>query len=96
MVRSGEHFMILELYRQGLSVAAIARQVGRNRRTVKRCIDRGVELPAYAPRPRVGRLIDPYTAYLRDRLTAVPALSARRLRRACAKRRPGSGRCRAA
>lgn len=79
MVSSGEHFMILELHRQGLTVSAIARQVGRNRRTVKRCIDRGVELPAYTPRPPTPRLIDPFMAYLRDRLTAVPALSARRL-----------------
>jgi transposase len=73
--------MILELHRQGLSISAIARQVGLNRRTVKRCIDRGVELPAYRPRPATVRLIDPHLAYLRDRLAAVPALSARRLAR---------------
>jgi transposase len=73
--------MILELFRQGLSVSAIARQVGRNRRTVKRCLARGVDLPAYAARPPIARLIDPYAAYLRDRLAAVPALSARRLAR---------------
>ena len=35
--------MILELHRQGLSVSEIARQTGRDRKTVAKYIERGLE-----------------------------------------------------
>ena len=38
MVRFGEFIMILELHRQGLNVAAIARQLGIDRKTVRKYI----------------------------------------------------------
>ena len=44
--------MILELHRQGLSVSAIARQLGMDRKTVRRYIERGLEPPTYGPRLR--------------------------------------------
>ena len=44
--------MILELHRQGLKVSAIARQLGVDRKTVRRYIARGLEPPTYGPRPR--------------------------------------------
>src|ERR1700692_1654873 len=50
MVRLGELMMILELHRQGVSVTAIARRTGRDPKTVRKYIERGVEAPVYGPR----------------------------------------------
>ncbi|HEV7666510.1 MAG TPA: IS21 family transposase, partial [Chloroflexota bacterium] len=79
MVRLGELVMILELHRQGLSLAAIARQLGIDRKTVRRYIARGLEPPAYGPRPRRPRSTDTFLPYLRERLAAYPGLTAVRL-----------------
>ena len=43
--------MILDLHRQGLSVAAIARETGKDAKTIRRYVVRGLEPPAYGPRP---------------------------------------------
>ena len=71
--------MILELHRQGLKVAAIARQLGVDRKTVRKYISRGLEPPAYGPRPRRQKGTDPFLPYLRERLAAFPGLTAMRL-----------------
>ncbi len=42
--------MILDLHQQGLSVTAIARRTGRDPKTVRKYIERGLEPPAYGPR----------------------------------------------
>ena len=65
--------MILDLHRQGLSVIAIARRVGRDPKTVRRYVERGLELPAYRPR-QVGRpnKLAPFLDYLRERLGGLP------------------------
>jgi transposase len=82
MVQLGELMMILELHRQGLSVAAISRRTGRDPKTVRKYIERGIEAPAYGPRS-VGRpsKLAPYLAYLHERVTAFPDLTAVRLTR---------------
>ena len=82
MVRLGELMMILELYRQGLSITAIARRTGRDPKTVRKYIDRGVEAPVYGPRS-VGRpsKLASYMDFVRERVTAFPDLSAARLTR---------------
>jgi transposase len=74
--------MILDLHRQGLSVTAIARRTGRDPKTVRKYIERGLELPVYGPR-QVGRpnKLAPYIAYLRERVAAFPELTATRLTR---------------
>ena len=43
MIKLGELVMILELHRQGLKTSAIARQLGMDRKTVRRYIERGLE-----------------------------------------------------
>lgn len=73
--------MILDLARQGLSVSAIARRTGFDRKTVRRHIERGLEPPAYTPRPPRLSLLSPYEPFLRERLATVPELTARRLHR---------------
>jgi transposase len=82
VVQLGELMMILDLHRQGLSITAIARRTGRDPKTVRKYIERGLEPPAYGPR-QVGRpgKLAPYLDYLRERVTAFPDLSAVRLTR---------------
>jgi transposase len=73
--------MILDLYRQGLGVSAIARQLGIDRKTVRKHIKQGLTAPAYGPRrPRLTRLA-PFEPYLRERILAFPGLTGRRLLR---------------
>jgi transposase len=79
VVPLGELVMILDLHRQGLTISAIAREVGIDRKTVRRCIARGLDPPVYGPRKPRQRLIDPFLPYLRERATAYPALTGRRL-----------------
>jgi transposase len=82
MVQLGELMMILELHRQGLSITAIARRTGRDPKTVRKYIERGIEAPVYGPRS-VGRpsKLAPFIGFLRERVTAFPDLSAARLTR---------------
>jgi transposase len=79
VVNLGELMMILELHRQGLKVSAIARQLGVDRKTVRKYIARGLEPPAYGPRPVQQKSTDPFLPYLQDRLAAFPGLTAVRL-----------------
>src|SRR5262249_5426034 len=82
MVQLGELMMILELHRQGLSITAIARRTGRDPKTVRKYIERGIEAPVYRPRS-VGRpsKLAPFIGFLRERIAAFPDLSAARLTR---------------
>ena len=81
MVRLGELVVILDLHRQGLSVSAIARQTGLDRKTVRRYIERGLEPPAYQARPAGPTKVTPFQTYLRERVAAYPELTASRLHR---------------
>ena len=76
MIKLGELVMILELHRQGLSVSAIARQLGIDRKTVRVHIAKGLEAPSYKTRPPRPRLIDSFAPYLRERIAAFPTLTA--------------------
>lgn len=71
--------MILDLHRQGLSVSAIARESGIDRKTVRKYIARGLEAPAYGPRKPRQAVIDPFTTYLRERVMRYPGLTGSRL-----------------
>ncbi len=73
--------MILELHRQGVGVSAIARQIGLDRKTVRRYIERGLEPPAYGPRPPRTSKVAPFADYLQARLAAFPQLTGQRLLR---------------
>ena len=82
LVQLGELVVILDLHRQGLSISAITRRTGRDPKTVRKYIERGLELPTYSPR-QAGRpsKLRPYLDYLRERITVFPDLSAVRLHR---------------
>lgn len=62
-------------------MSAIARQTGVDRKTIRKYIERGLEAPAYEPRKSRSTVIDPFKAYLRERVAAFPGLSGRRLLR---------------
>ena len=79
MIKLGEVVMILDLHRQGLSVSAIALQLGIDRKTVRKYLARGLEAPVYGPRQPRPRRIDPFVPYLRERVEAWPGLTGRRL-----------------
>jgi transposase len=71
--------MILGLARQGLTVAAIARRTGHDRKTVRKYVARGLEPPACKPRAAGPSLLRPFEAYLRERVARFPELTGRRL-----------------
>jgi len=79
VIKLGEVVMILDLHRQGLTVSAIARELGIDRKTVRKCIARGLEPPVYGPRKPRQRVIDPFVPYLRERVMAYRGLTGRRL-----------------
>ena len=74
-------FMLHELHAQGVSISAIARQTGLDRKTVRRHLAAGIEPPVYGPRAPQGSRLDPYKAYLTARLAEYPGLSGARLLR---------------
>ena len=67
--------MIMELHRQGLSLTAIGRQLGIDRKTVRRYIALGLEPPTYGPRAPRPRATDAFLPYLRDRLSNIKTLA---------------------
>jgi len=73
--------MILELHRQGLKVSAIARQTGLDRKTVRKYIAAGVQVPQYGPRALRACVIDAFATYVAERIGQYPELSERRLLR---------------
>jgi transposase len=81
VVRLRELIVILELHQQGLSVSAIARRTGLTRATVRKYIAHGIAPPVYGPRPPRQTRLAPFERFLRDRITAFPELTGRRLHR---------------
>ena len=68
MVRLGELVVILDLHRQGLSLSSIARQTGLDRTTIRRYVERGLEPPAYQPRPPRANKVAPFQCLSRNLL----------------------------
>jgi transposase len=81
VVKLGDVMMIVDLHRKGLTVSSIARQTGFDRKTVRKYIALGLSPPVYGPRAPRPRLLDPFEAYLDERLKAHPGLTATRLLR---------------
>ena len=80
MVKLRELGVILDLHRQGLSLSAIARQTGLDRKTVRRYVEHGLEPPAYQLRwsPETGqeaKCLSGKSLSHRNRVTAQPTFS---------------------
>ena len=81
VIQIGELFVIHEMHQQGLSISEIAKRTGKDRKTVRKYIQRGLAQPAYGPRQPRPQLLDPYRRYLRERIKLFPGLRATRLLR---------------
>jgi len=68
MLRGGKVRAMYELKGTGKSIRGIARELGISRNTVRRYLRAG-EVPKAKPRPRRGSKLDPYKAYLEERLS---------------------------
>lgn len=81
MIKLRNIVLIHALKRRGLSVSAIARQTGFDRKTIRQYLGQGLEVPVYGPRDPRPRLLAPYEDYLCEKVQACPGLSGRRLLR---------------
>ncbi len=68
MSHTKDVMIFYELKQQGMSNRAISRHTGRDRKTVAKYLDQGLELPSYKFRPAKPGKLDPYKDYLRGRL----------------------------
>lgn len=73
--------MIHILKEEGHSISEIARRLSMDRKTVRTHLAKGLEPPRYQPRPPVLSLLQPYKAYLAQKLESYPGISATRLLR---------------
>ena len=55
MVKLGDVMMIVDLHRKGLTVSAIARETGFDRKTVRKDIARGLSAPVFGSRKQRAR-----------------------------------------
>ena len=88
MITLEEWVMINHLYKQGVSKASIARELGLDPRTV----DRAIKLdqhPEHKRQPR-GSILDPYKDYIRQRLDKYDLTGTRILREIQERGYPGS------
>ena len=70
MIELRELIVILDLHKEGLTISAIAERTGLDRKTVRKYIERGLEAPVYGPREPRARIMEPYEAYVQERLSA--------------------------
>ena len=73
--------MLHQLQDQGLTISAMARRTGLDRKTVRKYLAQGLSAPSYGPRAPRPRRLDPYRDYLHQRIKAVPEIRAARLLR---------------
>ena len=81
VIKLRETIMILDLHQQGLTMAAISRETGIDRKTVCKYIERGLETPASGPRKPRATVVDPFASYLRERVKSYPGLTGSRVLR---------------
>ncbi len=72
---------ILELHQQGLSISAIATRLGMDRKTIRKYIKDGIQAPRYGPRAPRRCVVDPFVAYITERVRSFPELSIERMLR---------------
>jgi transposase len=73
MISIEELMTIQILHKQGCSKRAIAKQLGISRNTVNKHLSQGADEPNYQARPDVPHKLDPFKAYIKDRIeSALP------------------------
>jgi len=81
VLQLGEIVMIQQLKEDGLSIRAIAQRCGLDRKTVRKYLKLGLQVPTYGPRAPRPSILDPFKDYLVGRLADYPELRASRLLR---------------
>jgi transposase len=61
---------LTELQRQGMSIQAISKLTGWDRKTIRKYLLQPNALPEYGPRPKRASKLDPFKPYLEERLRA--------------------------
>lgn len=72
MLRGRDVDEVVELKRQGLSIRAISRLTGYDRKTINRYLATPNRRPMYGPRAVAPRILEPFKAYLKERLAVAP------------------------
>ena len=73
MISTEELMTIKILHKQGHSKRSIAKQLGVSRNTVNKHLSKEADEPSYQLRPGVGHKLDPYKAYIKERIeSALP------------------------
>ncbi len=70
MLRGRDVEEVVELKRQGLSIRAISRMTGFDRKTIGRYLSAPESRPVYGPRVAVESKLEPFKRYLQERLSA--------------------------
>lgn len=70
MLRGRDVDQISELKQQGLSIRAIGRLMGYDRKTIRRYLGEAASRPMYGPRVPWPSKLEPFKPYLRERLQA--------------------------
>src|SRR5580692_5747704 len=70
MLRGRDVQEIEELKRQGLSIRAISRLTGYDRKTIGRYLIQPEGVPVYGPRAKQPGKLDPFHGYLKERMQA--------------------------
>ena len=70
MLRGRDVDEIKELRREGLSIRAISLLTGYDRKTISRYLLTPTGRPVYEPRPSTASNLEPFKAYLKERLKA--------------------------
>ena len=70
MLRGRDVDEIIELKRQGLSIRAISRLTGYDRKTISRYLTVPERRPVYGPRAQAASKLEPFKGYLKERLGA--------------------------
>lgn len=78
MIDLGEYGVIRHLREKGYTISAIGRELGIDRKTVRKYLRRA-ETPCYGPRNEGESKVGPWRSYVKARLEAYPALTAIRL-----------------
>ena len=70
MLRGTDVDEVMELKRQGLSIRAISRLTGYDRKTINRYLAEPSSRPVYGPRVAAASKLEPHKVYLKERLRA--------------------------
>lgn len=70
MLRGRDVDEVVELKRQGLSIRAISRLTGYDRKTIRRYLASPASRPVYGPRAPAQSKLEPFKSYLQERLRA--------------------------